>query len=77
MATEQYYYNKLKLTAGFSDGDDRNISLDDPLPDLTKETILTVGASLSGVLIGDKDGADFLEIKNASYVAGSVTEITL
>lgn len=68
-------YNHLKLLAGFSDEDDRTITVLNPKSNLTKSQIEAVGQLAVGVLIGDKYAAQFTRFKSASYVEGVTTTL--
>lgn len=57
---------QLKLLAGFTDGDERTITMPNPRADLTAADINAVGELAKGVLIGDKYGAPFLTFKDAN-----------
>ena len=65
---------QLKLQAGFVDGDDRTITLDNPVANLTGAQIKAVDGS---VLIGDKDGAAFDSWKSAKIVETQTTTLDL
>ena len=55
----------LKIVAGFSDGDERTISIDNPSATVTAAAISALDSLASGVLIGDKYGAAFTKFKDA------------
>lgn len=63
-------YRHLKLTAGFSDEDDRTITLLNPKTNLTASQINAVGELAANVLIGDKHAAPFTRFKEAKYIDG-------
>lgn len=76
MATTIQNYARLKLLAGFSDEDDRTITVDNPKDNLTETQIRNLESSAAKVIIGDKYGADFSRFKSAAYVRGTTTKIT-
>lgn len=59
---------QLKLLAGFSDEDDRTITIDNPIQNITLAQIEALGTYAAPVLIGDKYGASFTRFKEAKYV---------
>lgn len=65
-------YAQLKIVAGFSDEDDRTITLENPRDGITEADVQALPAA--GVLIGDKFGAEFTRFKSATYVRGTNTE---
>lgn len=67
----------LSLVAEFTDGDDRTLNLDNPKNDLTATQINALNTYASGVLIGDKDSADFQRFKSAKVKTSSVTYLDL
>lgn len=67
--------NQLKLLAGFTDEDDRTISLEDPIEGITWTDITNLANLSSNVLIGDKFQAPFTRFKWAKYVETTVTEV--
>jgi len=62
---------QLKLLAGFSDEDDRTITLDNPKQNITWAQIENLATYAAPVLIGDKYGASFTRFKEAKYVEGT------
>lgn len=68
---------QLKLVAGFTDGDDRTISLDNPRDSITAADISAMDSIAAGVLFGDKAGANFMRWKSAKTVESSVTYLDL
>lgn len=68
---------QLKLLAGFADGDTRTINIDNPRSDLTASEINAINALAAGVLIGDKYGAAFAELKDANIVETRTTYLDL
>lgn len=69
--------NDLKLVAGFVDGDTRTISYPNPRVGLTAADIDALDTLASGVLIGDKYGAQFSTFKQAYYHRATKTQIDL
>jgi len=65
MADTVKYSRAIKLLAGFTDGDERTISLEDPRADITAADINALNSLASGVIIGDKFGAPFQTFKDA------------
>ena len=70
----------LTLVNKFSDGDSRTITLDDP------NTSLNLGAKLASIssfmrennlIIGDKEGADFVNIESAKVQQQKITYLDL
>ena len=77
MADIRKITKQLKLVAGFEDGDDRTISLDNPRDDITAEEIQAMDSVAAGVLFGDKAEAGFRKWKSAKVVESSVTYLDL
>ena len=69
-------YSRLKLLAAFSDEDDRTLTLENPVSNITEAQIHDLEPAAANVLIGDKYGADFTRFKSAAYVNGTTTNIT-
>lgn len=67
----------LQLVAEFVDGDDRTISVDNPISGLTAERINALNAYASGVLIGDKEQSAFQRFKSAKTKTISTTYLDL
>lgn len=69
----------LTLTAGFSDGDDRVITLDNPKVNPAASDIISLGAFCRAheLLIGDKAGAAFTHFKTAKKQSRTVTKLDL
>lgn len=65
---------QLKLQAGFADGDDRTITLDNPITGLTGTQVKAVDGS---ALIGDKTGAAFSGWLSAKIVETQTTYLDL
>ena len=77
MADQVKHSKQIKLVAGFVDGDDRAITLDNPKDNVTAEEINALEADAVTAIIGDKAGADFKEWKSASVVETKVTTLDL
>lgn len=77
MADKTKLSYQLKLLAGFADGDTRTITLENPKPNLTASEINAINALAAGVLIGDKYGAAFAELKDANIVETQTTYLDL
>ena len=58
----------LKMTATFADGDERTISIDNPIDNITLSQISELATKAANVLIGDKSGAAFVSFKEPKYV---------
>lgn len=56
---------QLKLVAGFSDGDERTLSIDNPAATVSAAAISALDSLAAGVIIGDKYGAAFTKFKDA------------
>lgn len=65
---------RLAVVAGFVDGDERTISIDDPREDVTADEIKALNTIAEKVLIGDKYGAAFSLFKGAKKIRQEVTE---
>lgn len=65
----------LKILAGFTDEDDRTITISDPKQNLTWNDIASLESAAAGVLIGDKYSASFSRIKEAKYVSSTITTL--
>ena len=64
----------LSIELGFVDGDTRTITIPNPKPTLTAEEVKAVATLIQGVLLGDKNGADFSDILGARIVNTYKTE---
>ena len=80
MADKTITTTTLQMVAGFTDGDDRTINLDNP------NTAIDLAAGVkrlenyakeNQVIIGDKAGAPFKEIKSATIVDKTVIKFDL
>lgn len=67
----------LSLVAEFTDGDDRTITLDNPVNGLSAADINALNVPAANVLIGDKDQADFLRFKSAKVKTSTVTYLDI
>lgn len=79
MADKVKSVKELKLVAGFSDGDDRTLSVPDPNDGLTKTQITnsTFVDAAKAVLLGDKTGADMTGWKSAKIFESTTTYLDL
>ena len=68
---------QLKLVAGFNDGDERTISIDNPKDNITPAQIKALDSLAAGVLIGDKYGAPFTTFKDAGLYETTKVELDL
>lgn len=66
---------QLKIVAGFTDGDERTITIDNPRDGISSADILALNAKAAGVIIGDKYGAPFSAMKDAGIY--TVTQVDL
>lgn len=66
---------QLKIVAGFSDGDERTISVDNPKANITAAQIKALNEKAALVLIGDKYGAPFTAFKDAGIY--NITKVEL
>lgn len=70
----------LQLVAGFTDGDDRTINLDNPNTAINlAQGVVNLGnyTKTNNVILGDKAGADFKEFKSAKIIDKTVTKFDL
>lgn len=68
---------QLKIVAGFSDGDERTISIDNPVENITPAQIKALDSLAADVLIGDKYGAPFTTFKDAGIYQITKVELDL
>lgn len=68
---------QLKIVAGFSDGDERTLSIENPIGNITPAQIKALDSLASGVLIGDKYGAPFTAFKDAGIYETTKVELDL
>lgn len=70
---------ELKVKMGFGPDDDRTISLPNPKNDLTAEQINNAfsDVTVTKVIVGDKDAADFTGIKEAYKEEKTVRKLDL
>ncbi len=69
---------QLNLVAGFEDGDDRTITVDNPKDDITAAKLNgTLKNNATMTLIGDKAGAKFTGWNSALIVETTVTTLDL
>lgn len=69
--------DQLRITATFDDGDDRNIYIDEPRPNLQWSAIEALDSLAAGVLIGDRYGSTFVRFHKATYIEKTITDIDL
>ena len=69
--------NQLKILVGFTDEDDRTITIDDPKDNLTWSQVETLETKSANVLIGDKYAAKFSRFKEAYYLNTTTTNLDL
>ena len=67
----------LKIVAGFSDGDERTISIDNPRANITAADIKALDSLAGGVIIGDKYQAPFTTFKDAGISETTKVELDL
>lgn len=78
MADKVKRNKQLKIVAGFADGDDRTITIDNPKDNLKKSNITGALKTKAGeVLAGDKTGAKFTAWRDARIVESTVTTLDL
>lgn len=77
MADKSTVVNQLKIVAGFTDGDERTISYDNPKDNITAADIRALDSLAAGVLIGDKYGAPFSTFKDAGIYEITKVELDL
>lgn len=76
MATTMNSYRQIKIVAAFADEDDRTLTFDNPIDNLTEQQIRALETLAAKVLIGDKFGAQFTRFKTAYYHNATTTVIT-
>ena len=76
MATTINTYKQLKIVAAFADEDDRTLTFDNPVDNLTEQQIRALEPLAAKVIIGDKYGATFTRFKTAYYHNQTNTVIT-
>lgn len=77
MADKVKTTKQLKIVAGFSDGDERTISYENPRSDITAADIKALDSLAAGVIIGDKYGAPFSTFKDAGIAETTRVELDL
>ena len=77
MADKVTTTKQLKLVAGFTDGDERTISIDNPAATVTAAAINALDSLAAGVLIGDKYQAPFSTFKDAGIAETTKVELDL
>lgn len=76
MATKTTTYKQVKIIAAFADEDDRTITIENPVDNLTEQDIRALEPAAAKVIIGDKYGAAFTRFKTAYYHNATTTVIT-
>lgn len=76
MATKITTYKQVKIIAAFADEDDRTITIENPVDNLTEQDIRALEPAAAKVIIGDKYGAAFTRFKTAYYHNATTTVIT-
>lgn len=81
MADKVTNSNVLTMVAGFADGDDRTITLDNPKGDLDFMTtgVQTLAEFIkeNNIILGDKTGAGYSRMKSAKVSTKRVTHLDL
>lgn len=68
---------QLKLIAGFTDGDERTITVDNPKPNITAEQIKALDSLAANVIIGDKYGAPFSTFRDAGIQESTIVYLDI
>lgn len=68
---------QLKLVAGFTDGDERTIALDNPTATVSAAAIKALDSLAAGVIVGDKYGAPFSTFRDAGIQESTVVYLDL
>lgn len=80
MADKIISSSTLNMVAGFADGDDRTINLENPNTAINlAEQVANLGTYLKSnqIVAGDKTGANFTNFKSAKIVNKTVTKFDL
>lgn len=77
MADTTKHVREIKFVAGFTDGDDRTISYPTTKSTVTTAEMSALATASATVLVGDKAGAPFKEIKSAQLVDQTITYLDL
>ena len=80
MADKTTTNTTLSILAGFSDGDDRTINIDNPNTAINLgNAVHSLGsyAATNQIILGDKTGASFTEFKSAKLVTKTKTVLDL
>lgn len=77
MADTTKHIRELKFIAEFTDGDDRTVSYPDPKANISTAEVAALAQASADVLVGDKDGAPFKEIRKAQIVDQTITYLDL
>ena len=76
MATKTNNYRQIKIVAAFADEDDRTLTIDNPIDNITEQQVKNLEPLAAKVIIGDKYGAAFTRFKTAYYHNQTTTVIT-
>lgn len=68
---------QLKLVAGFADGDDRTISVDNPKNDITAEQINALKPYAIAAIQGDKAGSEMTGWRDAKIVEATTVYLDI
>ena len=77
MADTTKHIREVKFVAEFTDGDDRTISYPTTKANISTAEISALAQASANVLVGDKGGAPFKEIRSAQIVDQTVTYLDL
>ena len=77
MANKTKTSQQLKLIAGFSDGDERTISYDNPKQNISAAEIIALNDLADGVIVGDKYGAPFTGFKEAGIATTTQVDLDI
>ena len=77
MADKTKTTKQLKLVAGFSDGDDRTISIDNPKASISAADINALKTDAIAVLQGDKTGATMTGWRDAKVVEATTVYLDI
>ena len=77
MADKMKTTYQLKLVAGFTDGDERTIALDNPKATVTAADIKALDSLAAGVIVGDKYGAAFSTFRDAGIQTATTVYLDL
>lgn len=77
MADKVKNSNHLKLVAGFADGDDRTITIENPKSDITAEQINALKPYAIAAIQGDKTGATCTGWRDAKVVQSTTVYLDI